>query len=126
MSLRSYSFSKEERLKSKKEISRVFKDGIFLYEKHLSVVYVQSGFENSNTHKMGVSVPKKFFKRAVDRNLMKRRIRECFRLNKHVLYETDITLQNMMFVYRSKDLVEYGVILVEMQSLLKRMVLRRE
>jgi ribonuclease P protein component len=122
MSVKNYSFSEEERLKSKNEISRVFKDGIFLFEKHLSVVYLQSGIENSILHKMGVSVPKKYFKRAVDRNLLKRRIRESYRLNKAVLYVSQIPGLNMMFVYKSYTISDYAILSEEMTSLLNKII----
>ena len=56
---------------------------------------------------MGVSVPKRLFKRAVDRNLLKRRIREAYRLNKHGLY--DLLLQSdqklhMFIQYTQKEI----------------------
>ena len=59
---------------------------------------------------MGVSVPKRLFKRAVDRNLLKRRIREAYRLNKHGLY--DLLLQSdqklhMFIQYTQKEISDF-------------------
>jgi len=123
MSLKSYSFSKEEHLKRKKEISRVFKDGIFLYEKHLSVVFIPSDEEGQKLHRVAVSVPKKYFKRAVDRNRIKRQLRECYRLNKSCLYLQELTFSlNLMFVYISNSMIPYSSINEEIISLLKRVL----
>jgi ribonuclease P protein component len=62
---------------------------------------------------MAVSVPKRLFKRAVDRNLLKRRIREAYRLNKSVLdillQETDRTIW-LVIQYQHKEIETYQVI----------------
>ena len=55
-----------------------------------------------------VSVPKKFFKRAVRRNLLKRRIRESYRTQKDLL-KIDSGV-DMMFVYDSKEIMDFGEI----------------
>lgn len=54
--------------------------------------------------RMMVSVSKKFFKRAVRRNLLKRRIRESYRLQKALLNGADI---DIMFVYNSKEIAGF-------------------
>jgi ribonuclease P protein component len=62
---------------------------------------------------MAVSVPKRLFKRAVDRNLLKRRIREAYRLNKRELY--DFFLQenrklHMVIQYQQKEISDFHTI----------------
>ncbi len=74
-----HTFSKEERLCSKREIERLFEQGETIYRHPLKSIYTpnQIGFS-----RLIVSVPKKLFKRAVRRNYIKRIIREAYRLNK--------------------------------------------
>ena len=52
-----------------------------------------------------ISVPKKMFKRAVKRNLLKRRIRECWRKQKHLLATTGGT--DILFIYPTKEVQTY-------------------
>jgi ribonuclease P protein component len=59
-----------------------------------------------------ISVPKKIHRKAVRRNLIRRRIREAYRLNKQILYEiagSEITL-NIMFIYISSNIANYAEI----------------
>jgi len=62
---------------------------------------------------MAVSVPKRIFKRAVDRNLLKRRIREAYRLNKGNLYsllpEKNQKL-NLVIQYRDRQIASFQLI----------------
>ena len=62
---------------------------------------------------MAVSVPKRIFKRAVDRNLLKRRIREAYRLNKRDMYtllqEKDLKL-NLVVQYRDRRIASFQLI----------------
>ena len=62
---------------------------------------------------MAVSVPKRLFKKAVDRNLLKRRIREAYRLNKADLYSLlenkQITLQ-LIIQYQKKEIKDFHTI----------------
>lgn len=60
-----------------------------------------------------VSVPKKKFKKAVDRNRLRRQIRETYRLHKHILYrslENTSKVYALMVIYVAKDAVEYSEI----------------
>ena len=72
---------KKERLSDKKDIDRLVREGKFRPGEGLrSCVLYDNGLDFS---RILVSVPKKMFKRAVKRNLLKRRIREAYRRNKH-------------------------------------------
>lgn len=72
--------SKCEILRSKKDIDTLFMKGRSLSQFPLRMCYLQTDREEG-IHIL-VSVPKRYFKRAVKRNLLKRRIREAFRLHK--------------------------------------------
>lgn len=87
---RRYTFSKEERLCSKKLIERLFAGGNRSFPAFpLRVVYMPlSADENPTDVSILISVPKKRFKHAVKRNQVKRQVREAYRLNKHILIDS--------------------------------------
>ena len=86
---RSHTFSKAERLCSKKLIERLFGgEGKSFPAFPLRVVYMPLTEEEMAADvSILVSVPKKRFKRAVKRNRVKRQVREAYRRNKHILTE---------------------------------------
>lgn len=87
MEERRYTFSKAERLCSKKLIERLFSGGHKSFPAFpLRVVYMPLSADESEADvSILISVPKKRFKHAVDRNHVKRQVREAYRLNKHIL-----------------------------------------
>ena len=107
-----YSFKKEERLCSLKAIGELFASGERFSSYPLFVVYKQ--VENkTKAPAVLFSVSKKRFKRAVDRNRIKRLMRESYRLNKpkfcEAVGENSRTL-NIAFVYIENTLLEFGQI----------------
>ena len=104
------SYPKAEKLKSKKIIDLLFSEGKSVSKYPLRLVYVQHNFEENVVLKMGVSVSKKNFKHAVDRNYFKRVLRECYRLNKSILTENLEAKYCCMFFYQTKDKLTYAEI----------------
>ena len=94
---------KKERLCGKTSIGKLLAKG-----KHGNVPglrYLYMTGTGSDVNRIMVSVPKKMFKRAVKRNLLKRRIRESWRKQKHVLTLTGGT--DILFIYPSKEILSY-------------------
>ncbi|MCF8453520.1 MAG: ribonuclease P protein component [Pedobacter sp.] len=77
-----YSFKKEERLCNVKLIEKLFTDGSSFLVYPFRIVWLSELSDSVHPVQVLISVPKKRFKRAVDRNLIKRRIREVYRLHK--------------------------------------------
>lgn len=65
-----------------------------------------------------VSVPKRLFKRAVKRNLLKRRLRESYRLQKHLLTCSEGT--DLMFVYNTKETLPFKDLYILVGQILEK------
>jgi len=102
-----FSYPAAEKLKSKKSIDLLFAEGTSVSKYPLRLVYVAHDFEENVPLKMGVSVSKKYFKKAVDRNYFKRVLRECYRLNKQVLIDHIDTKYCCMFFYQTHEKLTY-------------------
>uniref|UniRef100_UPI00404B7B35 ribonuclease P protein component n=1 Tax=Flavobacterium sp. TaxID=239 RepID=UPI00404B7B35 len=102
-----FTYPKEEKLKSKKSIELLFSEGKSVSKYPLRLVYADNTIENEEIIKFGVSVSKKYFKKAVDRNRLKRILRECYRLNKHLLADSIQKPMSLMFFYQSKEVLSY-------------------
>lgn len=76
-------YSKSEKLKSKTEIDFLFKKGKWVTVGNLRMIYTPS----VSSTKVGVSVSKRYFKKAVHRNRAKRLLREAYRLDKSAFQE---------------------------------------
>lgn len=113
-----FSFPKKEKLTGKKEIEGLFKNGSSFYVHPLILKFEKS--DGAAYHKVLITVSKKNFKRAVDRNLLKRRIREAYRLNKHLITETNV-FYHLGFVYVGKSLLPYHEIEEKLKFLLQRL-----
>ncbi|HET7361553.1 MAG TPA: ribonuclease P protein component [Salinimicrobium sp.] len=96
------SFGKKEKLKSKSLIDNLFSEGKSVSKFPLKLVYAPISNSTIINHKVGVSVPKRHFKKAVDRNYLKRIMREGFRKNKY-LVANNLHPFSMMFIYTGKD-----------------------
>ncbi len=164
-----HTFKKAERLTNKKTFDLLFEKGKSFAMPPFRLVWIErkvegwkdgiaevpiaigretttpSTFQPSNlpTFQCGISVPKKFFARAIDRNTLKRRIREAYRKNKHLLYEVlhrryvgfhsfGGNPQNknhslaLMIIYTAKEQLPYSEIekkmVVSLQKLIKQVV----
>ena len=110
----SLSLTKEERLSGKADIETLMTGGKWISQPHISCCHM--AFGDCGFNRIMVSVPKKHFKRAVKRNLLKRRIRESYRLNKNALEAKGL---NLLFYYNSKDIVDSATITDEILEILK-------
>ena len=117
-----FSFSKIERLCSKKSIDHLFANGESKTQFPIKLIYSLSEFESPFPVRAMFVVPKKKHKRANQRNVLKRRMREAYRLNNHELYQVSSTKKfDIMFVYLSNEVCDYETIKIKMIFLLNQM-----
>lgn len=112
-----FSFPKSERLYKKKDIQELFDKGSSFYLYPFRVIVQKHPEQDIN--QVLFSVSKRNFKKAVDRNLIKRRMREAYRLNKAALPETQ-KLQ-MAYIYTAKDILLFDQIRDKMITAFKRL-----
>ena len=108
-------FRKEERLCGKASLSALVADGRWGTTAHLKYCWLRS--REDGVVRVAVSVSKKFFKRAVKRNLLKRRIREAYRTQKQLLPSCGIDL---LLIWSGKELADYLTISSEVAAVLLR------
>lgn len=102
-----HTYPKSEKLKSKTTIDLMFREGKSVSKYPLRLVYAKGSFDESQKIKIGVSVSKKYFKKAVDRNYFKRVLRETYRLNKQLLIDNLQEPYSFMLLYQTKDRLTY-------------------
>lgn len=115
-----FTYPKNERLKSKTTIGLLFSEGKSVSKYPLRLVYRQAEENSEEKIKIGVSVSKKYFKRAVDRNYFKRVLRETYRLNKHLLLDNINEPYSIMFFYQTKDKLSYEEINIKTIQLFEK------
>ncbi len=121
-----FTYPKNEKLKSKIIIDLLFSKGKSVSKYPLRLVFVESDYgipvDSDQMLKMGVSVSKKYFKHAVDRNYFKRVLRETYRLNKHILIDNLDKKYAFMFFYQTKDRLTYEEINTKTIQLFEKFV----
>jgi len=129
-----YTLGKSDRLKSRKEIEQLFKTGktftVFpfrvLYIIKPVVVLVNIGQPTAISHlQTGFTVSSRHFKKAVDRNRVKRLMREAYRLQKYELQlspQLDKSSLSIFLIYVGKEIPEYTLVHEKTSAVLKRLI----
>ncbi|UMB59374.1 ribonuclease P protein component [Lutibacter sp. A80] len=102
-----YTLGKEERLKSKKLIEQLFAEGKHVKSYPFRLIYLPINHGAKSLVKAGFAVPKRNVKLAVNRNRIKRLMREVYRKNKHSFTESLTEPYIFMFIYMAKDEINY-------------------
>ena len=100
-------YGKAEKLKSKIIIEKLFSEGKSVTAYPFRLVYLKTTFEDKILIKTGVSVSKRNFKLAVDRNRIKRLLREAYRLNKNEHLNIVSSQYAFMILYNGKEIPSY-------------------
>ncbi len=120
-----FTLKKEERLCSPKILGELFISGESFLVYPLKVVFLKSDLPQPFAAQAAFAVSKRNFKRAVKRNLLKRRMREAYRLNKHLLYD-ELAARNshisIIFIFVGKDILDFDKIEKAMILALKKVI----
>lgn len=113
-----FTFKKKEKLKSQKLIEKLFDEGKSVTVFPLRMLYLKTAQDDGSTIKTGVSVSKRNFKKAVQRNRIKRLLREAYRLNKPEYFNNITTSYALMILYIGKEATDFDSINANLKLLL--------
>jgi len=112
-----FTLGKEEKLKSKKIIELLFKEGKRIKSFPIQLIYLPVNHKSEPPIQVGFSVPKRNIKLAVNRNRIKRLLREVYRKQKH-LFSIEINEKYVfMFIYMAKQEINYADLELTIQKL---------
>ena len=119
---RKATFKKEERLTGKKIIDTLFSEGDSFLSFPLKVVFTETSLPVNFPVQAAFSVGKRNFKLAVHRNLIKRKMRESYRLNKSKLYNAlDGKQVAVFFIFIGKEIPDYNQVNSAMEKAIKKL-----
>ena len=119
-----YTLGKEERLKSRKIIEQLFKVGKLFTAYPFRIIWKYQVEPNGSPLQAGFTVSTKYFKKAVDRNRIRRLMKEGYRVQKYAL---QTTLENanrqlvIFFIYVGKEIPEHGLVVEKMAFVINRL-----
>jgi len=113
-----FSFSKRERISEKKIIDSLFSSGKKLGVYPFDVRFLNQDENSDSISKVLITVSSSKIKSAVKRNLLKRRIKESYRINKNIIYNK---LLMIAFVYVSEEIFTFSVIDKAIKKILKKL-----
>jgi ribonuclease P protein component len=122
-------FKKEERLRDKKSIKKLFDKGHSFYIGPFKVIWINADLEGIFPAKILITASHRNFKNAVDRNRVKRITREAYRKNKSVLYEKlDGSKKKITFmlIYTGKIIIPYKEVEDKIILILQRLAKENE
>ena len=121
-----FTLGKNERLKSRKQIEQLFSEGKSFPLSPFRIYYLVTPLitNSSSTLQFGAGVSGKNFKRAVDRNRVKRLTREAYRLQKKQLQEATMQKKlqlNIFFIYTGKELPAFNIVREKVNVILNKL-----
>ena len=121
---KTFGLGKRERIKSRKQIDNLFAEGKSFAVFPIRVTYSFMPTDGDALVQIGVTVSKRNFKKAVDRNRIKRLLREAYRLQKAELAE--LLKQtgkkgHLFFMYTDKTIASFEVVKTAMHHCLRRL-----
>ena len=120
-----FQFPKKQKLCGEKRIERLFANGKSISEKPFRAIW---NFEKNNDQvcvKSLIVVSKKRLKLAVERNVVKRRIKEAYRLQKKKLecfLESTSQQLNLAIIYQEEEILDYKTLEEKINLLLSRLI----
>ena len=122
--IKGHQFPKAEHLKSRKQIEELFAGGKSFFVHPVKVYWKIASQQSAPDVKVGVSASKRNFKKAVDRNRVKRLLLEAYRLNKRETIDIFNSRQKSLqvfFIYVDKSLPTFENLETKMKASLKRL-----
>jgi ribonuclease P protein component len=119
-----FNYPRKQKLKSRKLLGKLFQSGKSLNAFPIKLIYQTNSPFVGETLMAGVGASSRNFKKAVDRNRIKRLLRESFRLEQAIL-QTGLPQDRqwqLFFIYTGKDLPDAGLIQNKMQFLMQKLV----
>ncbi len=113
-----YTLNKSEILRHKKVIRELFERGSSFSIYPIKIIFE---IKPEGQHQVLFSVPKKIFKKAVERNKIRRRLREAYRLNKHILNINDKAKLNIAYIYISEQILPFSFLQEKMIESLEKL-----
>jgi ribonuclease P protein component len=118
-----FSFKKKERLHHRDDIQELFEKGSSFYLYPFKVIYIVEPIDSEiKPQQLLISVPKRKFKKAPDRNFIKRQVREAYRHHKHLIAPEKLSKNlRIAYIYTTDKKMPSEVLAKKLKKTLERL-----